>query len=349
MVPPVANRGMGHGPVYATRVGQASVVLLNGVFGDPLLRVRLRDQRRSLLFDLGEATRLSGKAAHQISDVFISHAHIDHIAGFLRLLRLRIGVIHPCRIYGPPGLSANIKGLVDGILWDRVGLRGPVFEVSEIRGDTISTNRVQAGVGVVEPLGEKQIDDGIVLEEGLFAIRATMLDHKTPVIAYSFEQPETLNIRKEKLVELSLAPGKWLGDLKVKILRGEMDAMITPPGAKARTAKELADDLVLRAPGCKMVYATDLGDTPQNRERLISLANGADLLFLESVFTQADMARASATQHLTARACGQIAQAAKVKRLAPFHFSRRYENAPEQVMAEVREEFPTVMAGRDLP
>ncbi|MDH5509657.1 MAG: MBL fold metallo-hydrolase [Nitrospinota bacterium] len=344
---PDSEKAMSHGPAYATCVGQASVVLLNGVFGDPLLHLRLRDQRRSLLFDLGEATRLPGRIAHQVTDVFISHAHIDHIGGFLWLLRSRIGILSPCRVYGPAGLCANIKGMVDGILWDRIGLSGPVFEVAELSGEVMTICRVQAGVAVVEPLGERRITDGVILEEDLFAIRASGLDHKTPVIAYSFEQPETLNIRKEKLLELSLPPGKWLGELKIGMMRGEMDAMITPPGAKARRVAELADELVLRAPGCKMVYATDLGDTPQNRERLIRLAGGADLLFLEAVFTRRDLAQAEATKHLTATACGQIAQAAGVRRLAPFHFSRRYESTPDLVVAEVREEFPAIMAGPD--
>lgn len=334
-----------HRPAYATRVGQASVALLNGVFGDPLLHLRLRDQRRSLLFDLGEATRLPGRIAHQLTDIFISHAHIDHIGGFLWLLRSRIGILPACRIYGPPGLCAHIKGMVDGILWDRIGLRGPVFEVAELAGETMTTSRVQAGVDTVEPLGVRQVVDGIILEEDLFTIRATELDHKTPVMAYSFEQPETLNIRKDKLLELSLSPGKWLGELKVRILRSEMDAMITPPGAQARSVRELAEDLVLRAPGGKMAYATDLGDTPRNQERLIRLAKGADLLFLEAVFTMEDQSQAKLTKHLTAQACGKIALAAGVKRLAPFHFSKRYESCPEVVLDELRAQFPRVMAG----
>ncbi|MGD8631588.1 MAG: Clp1/GlmU family protein, partial [Gammaproteobacteria bacterium] len=119
------------GPRPAGRVGGLSVCLVNGVFGDPLLHVRLRHRRRSLLFDLGEGARLPARIAHQVSDVFISHAHVDHIAGFLWLLRSRIGETTLCRLYGPPGLAANIDGLVRGILWDRVGNNGPRFEVIE--------------------------------------------------------------------------------------------------------------------------------------------------------------------------------------------------------------------------
>jgi ribonuclease Z len=45
------------------RVGEATAMLVNGVFGDPLLHVRLQHQRRSLLFDVGETTRLPARIA----------------------------------------------------------------------------------------------------------------------------------------------------------------------------------------------------------------------------------------------------------------------------------------------
>ncbi len=92
------------GPRPVGRVGMLSVCLVNGVFGDPLLHARLRHRRRSLLFDLGEGTRLPARVAHQVSDVFITHAHIDHIAGFLWLLRVahrRGHTLPPPRPAGP--------------------------------------------------------------------------------------------------------------------------------------------------------------------------------------------------------------------------------------------------------
>ena len=51
--------------------------------------LQLRHQGRSLLFDLGDGARLPARLAHQVTDVFISHAHMDHISGFQWLLRSR--------------------------------------------------------------------------------------------------------------------------------------------------------------------------------------------------------------------------------------------------------------------
>ena len=101
-----------NGPRIVGRVGAVDVALINGVFGDPLLHLRMRHQRRSILFDLGSGERLPARIAHQVTDVFVSHAHMDHISGFLWLLRSRIGDYPACRLYGPPGLAQHIAGFL---------------------------------------------------------------------------------------------------------------------------------------------------------------------------------------------------------------------------------------------
>ncbi len=95
----------------------------------------------------------------------------------------------------------------------------------------------------------------------------------------------------------------------------------------------------MRTPGRRLVYATDFADTAANRARVVELARRAEVLFCESTFTTEHAAQARATQHLTAPACGEIARAAGVERLAPFHFSRRYEHDPARVYAQLREAF----------
>lgn len=332
------------GPRPVLRAGSATVTLLNGIFGDPLLHLRLRQEKRSLLFDLGEAGRLPARIAHQVTDVFISHAHFDHIAGFLWLLRSRIGVGEICRIHGPPGLARHIQGLIDGILWDRIGDRGPRFEVTELHGGRLVRYRIQAGSKTPTPLPERDARNGVVLDEAGFRVRAVTLDHHTPVLAYAFEPAHTRNIKKDRLLETGFPPGPWLGELKRRIAGDDLDALIElPDGARERT-RRLADRLVLVKPGRKVVYATDLADSADNRQRLTDLARGAHTLFCEAVFVEADAAQAVRTGHLTARACGEIAAAAQVQRLVPFHFSRRYEKDPWRVYDEVRAACSRVVA-----
>jgi ribonuclease BN (tRNA processing enzyme) len=108
-------------------------------------------------------------------------------------------------------------------------------------------------------------------------------------------------------------------------------------------AGTLANELVLIRPGQKLAYATDLADTPQNRTRLETLVHSAHTFFCEAPFCEADAEQAARTGHLTARACGEIATAAAVERLVPFHFSRRYQDEPDRVYAEVKTACPRVI------
>ncbi|TNF91846.1 MAG: hypothetical protein EP297_14895 [Gammaproteobacteria bacterium] len=328
--------GESGGPRVIGRVGAVDVVLPNGVFGDALLHVRIRQQGRSLLFDLGEGSRLSGRVAHQVTDVFISHAHMDHLGGFQWLLRSRLGEFPACRLYGPPGLARHIESYINSFLWDRVGEFGPAFEVAELHGQTLKRFRLQAGVDGREALDEMSVIDGILLEEPGFLVRAVELDHKTPVIAYALEQTKNIHIRKDVLQQMQLEPGHWLTQLKKNLLSGNLSTMIDLPDGNQDTVERLGKVLTLISPGKKLVYATDLDDTPDNRERLQTLARNAHTFFCESVFSEIDRENAQRTGHLTARATGEIATAARVARLVPFHFSRRYSDNPQQLYDELK-------------
>lgn len=335
------------GPATGVRplvqVGTAVACLINGVFGDPLLHLRLRHQRRSLLFDLGEGARLPARIAHQVTDCFITHAHADHIGGFLWLLRSRIGEDGVCRLYGPPGLAGHIQGFIDGILWDRIADRGPVFEVAEVHGELLRRVRLQAGQGKAKPLGEMPVCDSVLIDEPGFRVRFALLDHGTPVLAYAFEQALKIQVRKERLIEQGLEPGPWLTGLKQRILKGDYGAEIDLPDGRRQSVAELAADLTLTGPGGTLVYATDFADTPQNRRRLVDLAGGAQYLLCEASFLTQDRSQAQRTGHLTARACGEIATAAGVRYLVPLHFSRRYETEPWRVYEEIAAVCPQVV------
>ena len=331
------------GPRPLVQAGSAIATLMNGVFGDPLLHLRLRHQRRSLMFDLGDSSRLPGRIAHQLSDVFISHAHMDHISGFLWLLRSRIGERSVCRLYGPPGLAAHVEGLINGIHWDRIGDRGPRFEVLELHGSRLLRYALQAGKSGRTLLDEVTLDDGIVLKDDGFQIRAVTLDHGTPVLAYAYEPALQVNVRKERLLQRQLQPGPWLSELKKRILADEYDAAITLPDGSREAVRGLAADLTLITPGNKLVYATDFADTADNRRRLNALSGGAHTLFCEATFLQHEADQARRTGHLTTRACAEIANEARVKYLIPFHFSRRYEKQPWRVYDEIAALCPQVV------
>ena len=325
-------------------LSSAKAALVNGVFGDPLLHIRLRHLKRSLLFDLGDSARLPARIVHQVSDVFISHAHFDHIGGFLWFLRSCLGSPVLRHLFGPPGLVGHIRGMLGGIHWDRIGERGPVFELTEVgESDTVSY-RLKVGIDELEPLGTHPMRDGVLVDEAAFRVRVATLDHGIPVLAFAFEEARVFRVRKDALVKSGYAPGAWLSTLKTHLRRGECDAQVELPDGSSRSVEALAGELVLERPGSKLCYATDLDDNASNRQRLAALARDAAIFVCEATFHSKDAHLARATQHLTARACGEIAAAADVRTLVPFHFSKRYENDVGPIYDEVRAAFPRVRA-----
>jgi len=312
------------GPVPVVRIGDVSACMVNGVFGDPLLKLQLLHQRRNLLFDLGDPGRMTARVAHQVTDVFLSHTHADHIGGFLWFLRSRIGPLPTCRIYGPAGVALQIAGMVGGILWDRVGERAPRFEVREWHGDKLRCFQVIAGQGGPVEIGEVMVEAGVVWREPGFIVRATELDHGTPVLAYAFEPRARISVCRDRLQALGLTTGPWLQELKREYLAGNYKYVVPLPDGSSLTVEQLRQQVLLSSPGEKLVYATDFADTPRNRERLVELASGAHSLFCESAFTMEHEEQARRTGHLTTRACAEIANLAGVGHLLPFHFSQRY-------------------------
>jgi ribonuclease Z len=78
-----------------------------------------------------------------------------------------------------------------------------------------------------------------------------------------------------------------------------------------------------------------------NGSRICVFVRGADILFIEAVFPEADRDLAARKSHLTTVAAGGIARDAGVRHAEPFHFSARYrgDEAPH------REEFERAWRG----
>ncbi len=106
--------------------------LVNPPGGDPALYVRLRWQGRALLFDLGQLDRLDHASTLRLSHVFVSHTHMDHFVGFDQLLRVFLAREARLRIFGPPGLIANVTGKLAGYTWNLVDEYPLVLEVTEV-------------------------------------------------------------------------------------------------------------------------------------------------------------------------------------------------------------------------
>jgi ribonuclease Z len=312
--------------------------LVNGRFGDPALFVEMLHRRQALLFDLGDLSALSRRDLLRVSHAFVTHMHMDHFVGFDALLRVHVGREKTIRITGPEGICQRVHHKLQGYEWDLAEKYDAdlVFDVSEIRRDG---KRRSACFRFKRRFAWEPIPQRTTPGRDDFEVHAVLLEHHGPCVGYLLTEPAHANVWKSRLGERGLVPGQWLQALKAAVLAGAADETpIDLPDGRTAALGELRD-LITVSPGQKVAYVTDVADTPSNRAAIADLAQAADLFFLESRFAAEDSEQARQRAHLTTVAAGEIARAAGVRRLEPFHFSPRYDGEEERMIGEVMRAF----------
>lgn len=309
------------------------------------------------MFDLGDLTDLSPRKILRLEHIFVSHAHIDHFFGFDRLLRFLVGRDKVVRLYGPAGFTAQVHHKLAAYRWNLVDRFADdlVFVVAEVDPEPdpkVRTAQLRLKTGfTVEPMGADSFDDGLLHAQPNFQVRAAVLEHGTPCLAFAAQETAHVNVFKNRLSELGLPVGPWLRRLKSALLEGRPDDYPIEIGAGAKASSPRAAPLgALRAtatvtPGQKIGYVTDVADTAANREAIVRLVRNADLLFIEAPFAEADAAIAADRSHLTTAAAGSIAREAGVRRVEPFHFSPRYAGEDARLVGEVLARFSGAAKG----
>jgi ribonuclease Z len=186
--------------------------------------------------------------------------------------------------------------------------------------------------------------EGTIHAERLFTLHGVLLDHGVPVLGAAMRETEHLSVNKDRLRRNGLDPGPWLRDLKHAVRRcmpadGEIEAATRGGGRRTFRIGELAAEILIRSPGQRIAYVTDISNTPANVEKVLDLARDADVLVCEAAFLHADRDLARERFHLTARDAGEIARAAGARRLAPFHLSPRYKGREEEILREAADAF----------
>jgi ribonuclease Z len=324
--------------------------LVNDRFGDAGLYVDLVFRRRAILFDLGDHANVAPRKLLRVGEIFVTHRHMDHFAGFDPLLRLLIGREKLLRIYGPPGTVEAVEHKLKAYTWNLVeGYDGNliirVVDVDET--GLLSAAEFQGRSRFVRAdCACSRYEDGVVIRESDFLVRASMLDHGMPVLGFALEERIELNILRNRVMSLGLAVGPWLRGLKDAVL-GEAgdDAPIKvawrdAAGRPATLPLGLLRREILKAgPGRKIAYVVDCAFTADNAEKIVALASDADILFIEATFLDADSAVAAARRHLTARQAGWLGRKARARRLVTLHYSPRYKGQGDQLEEEAQRAF----------
>lgn len=271
------------------------------------------------LFDCGEGTqhqilRASHVRLSQLTRIFLTHLHGDHLFGLPGLLASRAlaqGGTGPVAIYGPEGVDSWLKA-------------------------TLRT----AGMRFGFPVQVHVVKPGLVFTDGEFSVEAAPVRHRIEAYAYAVREAEQAG-RFD--VEAAQALGIPAGPLYGRLKAGET---VTLEDGRVIEGASLVGPT---RPGRSLVLS---GDTGPSHE-LATLAYGADLLVHESTYAEPDRALADRAAHATATVAAEVARDAGVRALVLTHFSARYESGEaehnlETLLAEARAIFPETRLAHDL-
>ncbi|MCL4105538.1 UNVERIFIED_CONTAM: hypothetical protein GTU68_057413 [Idotea baltica] len=261
---------------------------------------------RYYLIDCGEGTQMQLQKYRikysRIDGIFISHLHGDHILGAPGLLA-SLSIFErksPLPIYAPRGLKE-------------------ILELIFHHSDTQLSYELQ-----FHALEDFTVGDTIFSTDRL-EVKTIPLQHRTFCNGFLFQE-------KNKRRKFNFYRAKELGIPKeyFHLIKQGNDVTL-------QDGTHIPVDEVLFPAEAPLSYAY-CSDTRYN-DAYIPYFKGATLLYHESTFMDALVARAETTDHSTAKEAGMAARRAEVQKLIIGHFSARYKDLTP-LRDEAREEFP---------
>jgi ribonuclease Z len=311
---------------------------VNGPFDDPCVFVGIMREKRALLFDLGDMGRLGPGNLMKVSDIFVTHTHIDHFIGFDIILRTVLRKETPLNIYGPENIIRCVEGKLAGYTWNLIRDYPLEIEVFEMTGDVVRHASFHAANSFGRVDHAESAFTGTVVKDPFFTVKGIIVSHQIPVMAYSLEEEYHININKAAMEDRGLPVGPWLAGLKKAIRGGLPDTTLFDVAGTKLGLGELMG-IVSITRGQKVSYVTDIAPTEENLQSVIPFVQGSDLLFCEAYFLERDSNRARERHHLTAALAGRIAREAGAGALELLHFSPKYRDCADEVYAEAMREF----------
>jgi ribonuclease Z len=278
--------------------------------------LRLPQRAEAWLFDCGEGTQHQLQRTpiriSQISRIFITHLHGDHLFGLMGLLATcgMAGEGQEIHLYGPDGLEEYVR------------VCGRISRTT--LSDTLK-------IHTVEP--------GLVHREEDFSVTCQPLKHRIPSFGYRVtesDRPGKFDVERARA--LGIPPGPLYGRLK----NGES---VELPDGRIVDGGELIGATVA---GRSVVYCTD---TIYCRGA-VALSADADALIHEATFADEDEPLAAQSMHSTTTMAARVAREAGARQLLITHFSPRYTPdgriTPEVLLAQARAVFPRTDMARDF-
>ncbi|HIK29519.1 MAG: ribonuclease Z [Oscillatoriaceae bacterium SKW80] len=274
--------------------------------------LRLPQRAEFWLFDCGEGTQhqilRSDLKISQLTRIFITHMHGDHIFGLMGLLA-SVGLAgnpHRIDIYGPTGLS-----------------------------DYLQACQRYSYTHFSYPIKVHKIQPGVIYEDEEYQVSCSRLHHRITAFGYRItekDRPGQFNVEKARA--LGIPSGPIYGQLK----RGEI---VTLPDGRVFNGAEFCGPPQV---GRKVVYCTDTIYC----ENAVELSRQADVLIHEATFSHKDAHMAMERLHSTSTMAAQVALNAGVKQLLITHFSPRYGPGNEIVLDDLLQEARAIFPNTDM-
>ena len=249
-------------------------------------------ENECFLIDCGEGTQfrlLEHKVrATRIRNIFISHLHGDHYFGLIGLIS-SWNLNHRTEdltIFAPKGLNEIIT---TQLRYSETVLN---FKLTFVETDPSKAE--------------------VVFDHPHFMVSTVPLFHRIPCNGYVFRgKPSKRKILKEKLPDNFPIP-------YIHKLKEGHDVYDELSGKTYLFSEYTSEGAVAKS----FAYCSD---TAYN-ESIVEHIHGVDLLYHEATFTNEHEARATKTNHATARQAALIAQKAEVSKLVIGHYSSRYKD-----------------------
>lgn len=311
---------------------------VNGPFEDPSVHVRFLRERRAMLFDAGDISRLGQSETMKLTDLLITHTHIDHFIGFDTVLRALLRRDRPLRVFGPSNITDCVEGKLRGYTWNLIEQYPLKLEVFAVHENSLRHTTFYARERFERrEMGERPFS-GVLLDEDGFKVRAASLNHDIHCLGFSIDEDYHININKQALADMGLAVGPWLSDFKKAVRENAPENRGFWVSGRRYTINELRP-LAMLTEGQKISYVTDVSPDEENVEKIINLVKGSDTFYCEAYFLDKEREKAVERKHLTARIAGKIARLAGVKKFVPMHYSPRYMDSTVTPGKEAMEEF----------
>ncbi|MGL4597262.1 MAG: peptidase [Bacteroidia bacterium] len=303
---------------------------------DICVLVRTDSARWNYLCDCGLAADLSVRECLETLAVFISHTHIDHFIDFDRLIRHQVGTGRMVTVCGPKNIQQHVSSKLRGYNWNLVHIdeeENASYLIHELVEEQKMVRwKLEAPEWLPVFLDETTSSDCIFQGES-FDVRATLLDHGTPCVAYLFEE----HARSTFLMKQSpYLAGPWIKELQTAWKQELPETWIDVNGEKMQ-AQDLFY-LLEKQRVQTLGYIMDHSATPENHAKIEALFSNADTVYMECYYPESELEFAIRNNHSTAKRSGEICRRIGIKNPIPVHFSRRY-HSDEILLQEIRAEF----------